>query len=339
MELSSLLAEASALSASDVHLSVGEPPIMRIDGDLVRCSQYPTILLEELEGQVTALLRSQRGASLTTLSQVDFAIEIPSAGRVRCNYFRHARGLSLACRLIPHAIPPIETLGLPSVVSTFTSLAHGLVLITGPTGSGKSTTLAALIDAINISQGCHVVTIEDPIEFIHTPRRALIHQREVGLHTDTFATALRAALREDPDVILVGELRDLETIQLALTAAETGHLVFASIHSGSAPKTIDRMIDVFPAAQQSQVRSMLAESIQGIVSQTLLPRKEGGRVVAAEVLIATPAVRNLIREAKTHQIPGIMEVSRNVGMQTLDMHVRELASVVSANARRAHAAH
>jgi twitching motility protein PilT len=328
MELSSLLAEAVALGASDLHVSTGEHPIMRIDGELVRCSQYPIIELNQFEAQLGELVSQLQRDDLVRRKELDFAVDLPGCARIRCNSFTHRAGLGLACRIIPTKVPSLEVLGLPAVVSTFTAFTHGLVLITGPTGSGKSTTLAALLDRINSEQSAHIITIEDPIEFVHSPQRALIHQREVGLHSESFANALRAALREDPDTIMVGELRDLETIQLALTAAETGHLVLASIHSSSAPKTIDRIIDVFPAAQQSQVRSMLAESVQAIVTQTLLPKQGGGRVVAAEVLIATPAVRNIIREAKTHQLPGVMQVSRNVGMQTLDMHVRELGAVV-----------
>ncbi len=327
MELQSLLAEAVSCGASDLHVSACERPIMRIDGELVRLSTLPILTHDDLMAGIESLIEPIERDKLRQQKELDFVVEIQGLGRIRCNCFRHAKGIGLASRIIPSTIRSLRELGLPDVVASFACAAHGLVLISGQTGAGKSTTLAALVDVINSGQSAHIITIEDPIEFVHTPKRALIHQREVGRHSDSFEKALRAALREDPDVILVGELRDLETIQLALTAAETGHLVLASIHSSSAPKTIDRVIDVFPAAQQAQVRSMLAESLQAIVTQTLLPKEGGGRMVAAEVLVATSAVRNMIREAKTHQLAGVMQVSRNVGMQTFDMHLRELKMI------------
>jgi twitching motility protein PilT len=247
MQLSLLLAEAVKSVASDLHLSTGEHPIMRIDGELVRCSQYPRTDIHQLEAELSEFVNIPNTDCSTHRKEFDFAIDLEGRARIRCNSFRHRGGLGLACRIIPIKVPKLEVLGLPTVVQTFATLKNGLVLITGPTGSGKSTTLAALVDTINAEKSGHIITIEDPIEFVHTPQRALIHQRQVGLHADSFANALRAALREDPDVIMVGELRDLETIQLALTAAETGHLVLASIHSSSAPKTIDRIIDVSSA--------------------------------------------------------------------------------------------
>ena len=250
--------------------------------------------------------------------------ELPGSGRFRVNVFVHSRGPGAVLRTIPTAIPSLDSMDLPPILKDLCSRERGLVLVTGPTGSGKSTTLAAMVDVVNATWEGHILTVEDPIEFVHPPKRCIVNQREVGHHTSSFAKALKSALREDPDVILIGELRDLETISLALTAAETGHLVFGTLHTSSAPKTIDRIIDVFPADQQGQIRTMLSESLEAVVAQTLLKRKGGGRVAACEVLVGTPAVRNLIREAKLHQLPSMMQTGKAVGMQTLDAAVADL---------------
>jgi twitching motility protein PilT len=256
--------------------------------------------------------------------EVDFAYSIGDQLRFRVNAFVHQRGEGAVFRHIPTRIPKWEDLGLPVVLRQFCDAEKGLVLVTGPTGSGKSTTLAAMIDLINEELAGHIITLEDPIEFVHPPKRCMVNQREVGPHTRSFAAALRSVLREDPDVILVGEMRDLETVSLALTAAETGHLVFGTMHTATAPKTIDRILDVFPSAQQSQVRAMLSESLLGVVAQMLLKRKGGGRVAALELLVGTPAVRNLIREGKTHQIPSTMQAGGKLGMQTMESAIIDL---------------
>jgi twitching motility protein PilT len=257
-------------------------------------------------------------------NDIDFSFELGDIARFRVNVFRGRLGEGAVFRTIPTKVLTLEDLGLPPILREICDKEKGLVLVTGPTGSGKSTTLAAMIDYVNESTEGHILTIEDPIEFVHKSKKCLINQREVGVHTMSFSAALRGALREDPDVILVGELRDLETISLALTAAETGHLVFATLHTSSAPKTVDRIIDVFPAAQQEQIRIMFSESIQAVVTQTLLKKRAGGRTAALEILIGTPAVRNLIREGKIHQIPSSMQTGQKVGMQTLDMALLEL---------------
>lgn len=323
MNAQSILVEAFRRGASDIHLSGGDFPWMRIDGMLVRCDSR-VLTDQDIELGLQELLSPTQAQAARSSPEYDCAVAIAGVGRVRLNIFRHMQGMGVALRLIPGTIPRLHELGMPPAVNKLSHLERGLILITGPTGSGKSTTLAALINAINREKSLHIVTIEDPIEFVHESHRCLVHQREVGAHTGSFAHALRAALREDPDVILVGELRDLETIHLALTAAETGHLVVATIHSSSAAKTVERMIDPFPAEQQSQVRSMFAESLQAIVTQTLCSRVGGGRVVAAEVMIATPAVRTLIREGKSHQLLGVMQTSHGVGMQTLASHIQAL---------------
>lgn len=325
MNIQSLISESLLRGASDIHLSEGQVPWLRIDGRLVRC-ESPVLTHADIEIALKELLSSTQARCLYSSDDYDCAAEVAGVCRLRINVFRHAQGRGMALRLIPTTIPQVQELGMPSILQRLSRLERGLVLITGPTGSGKSTTLAALVNAINCERSLHIITIEDPIEFVHKSKSCLIHQRQVGVNTGSFGQALRSALREDPDIILVGELRDLETIQLALTAAETGHLVLATIHSSSAPKTVDRIIDLFPAEQQAQVRSMFAESLQAIVSQTLCSRVGGGRVLAAEILIATPAVRTLIREAKSHQLPGVMQTSQGVGMQTLSAHMQALVS-------------
>lgn len=324
IELRELLMRAVAVGASDLHCSGGLCPRVRVDGELRLLFGMPAVSSEWLFEQLTTLLESRAVERLHASDQIDCACEIPEIGRIRCNIFRHTRGWGAAFRIVPTIVPCLNSLDLPPIISELTRSERGLILVTGPTGSGKSTTLAAMVDYINRNQGRHIVTIEDPIEFVHTPHQSLIHQREVGAHVDSFADALRAALREDPDVLLVGELRDLETTRLALTAAETGHLVLASLHSSSAHGTLDRIIDIFPTGQQAQVRSMLSESIQAIISQTLIPRVGKGRVALAEIIVGTPAVRTLIRESKTHQLPGVMQTSRGAGMQTKEAHLQHL---------------
>jgi len=318
-----LLREAADKGASDLHLSAGEPPLLRVHGDLVRID-HPAVTPEQVTELVNSIMSDAQRATFEAEHEVDFACELEGKGRFRVNVFVHSRGPGAVLRTIPTQIPALDTLHMPPVLKELCTRERGLVLVTGPTGSGKSTTLAAMVDVINQTWDAHILTIEDPIEFVHPPKRCLVNQREVGPHTNSFSNALRSALREDPDVILIGEMRDLETISLALTAAETGHLVFGTLHTSSAPKTIDRIIDVFPAGQQGQIRTMLSESLEAVVAQTLLKKKGGGRVAACEVLIGTPAVRNLIREGKLHQITSMMQTGQRLGMQTLDMGLADL---------------
>jgi twitching motility protein PilT len=273
---------------------------------------------------VDKLMTDGQKATFEQNHECDFAADLPGIGRYRVNVFQHQRGPGAVLRSIPTKIPTIEQLGLPPMFKELCQKERGLVLVTGPTGSGKSTTLAAMVREINETWDAHILTVEDPIEFVHEPIRCVVNQREVGPHTKSFSNALRSALREDPDVILVGEMRDLETISLAITAAETGHLVFGTLHTSSAPKTVDRIIDAFPGDQQAQIRSMLSESLEAVISQTLVKKNGGGRVAAQEILVATPGIRNLIREQKLHQIPSMMQTGKGVGMCTLDMALQEL---------------
>jgi len=318
-----LLREATARDASDLHLSAGEPPLLRVHGDLQR-TEHPALDAAGVLALAHEIMSEQQRAHFAAEHELDFACELPDAGRFRVNVFVHSRGPGAVLRNIPTKIPLLDDMGMPAVLKEFCTRDRGLVLVTGPTGSGKSTTLAAMVDEVNRTWDAHILTVEDPIEFVHPPKRCLVNQREVGPHTHSFANALKSALREDPDVILIGEMRDLETIALALTAAETGHLVFGTLHTSSAPKTIDRIIDAFPAAQQAQIRTMLSESLEAVIAQTLLKKKGGGRVAACEILVGVPAVRNLIREGKLHQIPSMMQTGQRVGMQTLDMAVADL---------------
>jgi twitching motility protein PilT len=313
---SDLLRFAIDRRASDLHLSAGEPPMVRIQGDLVRLD-HPPLLADDTHRLIFEVMNDGQRRQFQEHLEVDFAYELGDDARFRVNAFMHDRGEGAVFRQIPGKIPRLDELGLPPILRSLVQAEKGLVLVTGPTGSGKSTTLAAMIDALNESMAGHILTLEDPIEFVHKPKRALVNQREIGRQSKSFTAALRSALREDPDVILVGELRDLETVSLALTAAETGHLVFATLHTASAPKTIDRLIDVFPTEQQAQVRTMLSESLLGVVAQMLLKKKTGGRQAALEILLGTPAVKNLIREGKTHQLLSVMQVSGKLGMQTL----------------------
>lgn len=308
---------------SDLHISVGAPPLIRISGDLtpVTNSLLPPVETRKLLYEIMTENQQKR---FEEKMELDFAYAIPGLARFRANIFMQNRGIAAVFRIIPEEILTVEQLKSPPQILNFAKLHKGLVLCTGPTGSGKSTTLAALVDYVNANRHEHIITVEDPIEFVHLNKNCLINQRELGAHTESFAAALKSALREDPDVILVGEMRDLETIQLALTAAETGHLVFGTLHTASAAKTIDRIIDVFPSGQQGQVRSMLSESLKGVMAQTLMKKIGGGRIAAIEILIGNPAIANLIREEKTFQINSVLQTSKTEGMQTLDMALFDL---------------
>ena len=324
MDIAEFLIFAVNNKASDLHLSAGEPPHVRIHGEM-RKFETPVLGREEIHDMIYDILSDQQRKIYEEQLEIDFSFSLGEYGRFRVNVFKQNRGDAAVFRTIPGAIPTFDALGLPKVLIDLCRLERGLVLVTGPTGSGKSTTLAAMVDLINTELKGHIITIEDPIEFVHSSKSCLVNQRELGPHTHSFANALRSALREDPDVMLIGEMRDLETISLALTAAETGHLVLGTLHTSGAPKTIDRIVDVFPGAQQNQVRSMLSESIQAIVTQALFKHRDGnGRVAAFEIMTASPAVRNLIRENKIAQIPSAMQTSRQLGMQTMEASVKEL---------------
>jgi twitching motility protein PilT len=324
MDVSDLLAFSVKNKASDLHLSAGLPPMIRVHGD-VRKINMPSMDHSQVHDMVYDIMNDGQRKFYEENLEVDFSFEIPNLARFRVNAFNHQRGAGAVFRTIPSKVLTLEQLNAPPIFKDISNNPRGIVLVTGPTGSGKSTTLAAMIDYINENEYGHVLTVEDPIEFVHQSKRCLINQREVGPHTLSFANALRSALREDPDVILVGEMRDLETIRLALTAAETGHLVFGTLHTSSAAKTIDRIVDVFPAAEKEMVRSMLSESLRAVISQTLLKTKDGnGRVAAHEIMIGTPAIRNLIRENKIAQMYSAIQTGQNVGMQTLDQNLMEL---------------
>ena len=325
MDITQLLKFAFEQGASDLHISAGEPPMVRLNGDMKKL-KVPELTPEVTHAMIYDILGDSQRKTFEECNDVDFAMQMGDIARFRVNVFRQQRGVGAVFRQIPTKILSLDELGMPNILKEIPKRERGLILVTGPTGSGKSTTLAAMLDQVNNEREGHILTIEDPIEFVHHSKKCLVNQREVGPHTNSFASALRAALREDPDFILVGEMRDLETIQLALTAAETGHLVFGTLHTSSAPKTVDRVIDVFPPAQQAQVRAMFAESIQAIITQTLCKKVGGGRVAALEIMLGTTAVRNLIREAKIHQLPSTIQTSQGVGMQTLDMHLLELVA-------------
>jgi twitching motility protein PilT len=308
---------------SDLHLRVGEPPVIRASGELERLEE-PALHPPELEAMLLAIMPERNRAEFAERNDTDYAYEIEGCARFRANALRDRKGPAAVFRVIPAKVVSVEDMGLSEEVQRLSFLTKGLVLVTGPTGSGKSTTLCSMVDLVNRSRGDHILTIEDPIEFVHPNKKCLVTQRQVGVHTDSFKNALRAALREDPDVILVGELRDLETVSIAIETAETGHLVFGTLHTTTAAGTVDRIIDQFPADRQSQIRTMLSESLKGVISQTLCKRIGGGRAAAREVLLATPAVSNLIREGKTFQIPSIMQTSRKLGMVTLNDALMEL---------------
>ncbi len=309
--------------ASDLHLSTGNQPMLRIHGELVRVDS-PPLENDDLKALVYEIAPEQKIKVFEETGDVDFGYEYPGFARYRANFLNQKNGIAAVFRLIPSKVLTLEQLGLPPVLKRFAMLKKGLVLVTGPTGSGKSTTLAAMVDFANLHRRDHIITVEDPIEFVHRSQQCLVNHREVGVHTKSFASALRGALREDPDIVLVGEMRDLETIELALTAAATGHLVFGTLHTSNAPKTIDRVIDVFPTTQQNQIRASLAESLKGVVAQNLFKRiDKPGRCAALEILVCDSPIANLIREAKTHQIPGMMQVGKKKGNQPLDDAIME----------------
>ncbi|MBV1873046.1 MAG: type IV pilus twitching motility protein PilT [Gammaproteobacteria bacterium] len=323
MDITELLAFSHKSGASDLHLSAGLPPMIRVDGD-VRRINLPPLEHKQVHTLIYDIMNDKQRKDFEEFLETDFSFEVPGIARFRVNAFNQNRGAGAVFRTIPSKVLSMEDLGQGQVFRDISENPRGLVLVTGPTGSGKSTTLAAMVDYINDTRYEHILTIEDPIEFVHESKKCLVNQREVHRDTLGFAEALRSALREDPDIILVGEMRDLETIRLALTAAETGHLVFGTLHTTSAAKTIDRVIDVFPAAEKSMVRSMLSESLQAVISQTLLKKSSGGRVAAHEIMIGTPAIRNLIREDKVAQMYSAIQTGSNLGMQTLDKHLSEL---------------
>src|SRR3954469_16522328 len=327
-DFSDILIEVIKQKASDLHLTAGASPMIRQKGSLVPIEGLPKLTPTDTREIIYAVLNSSQRQRLETDWQIDFAYSVPGHGRFRVNAYFQRGTLAAAFRLIPSETVPLEKLGMPQVIRTFAKKPRGIVLVTGPTGSGKSTTLASIINEINETRDEHILTIEDPIEFLHYHKRCIVNQRELGADAPSFALGLKAALRQDPDVILVGEMRDMETIGTALTAAETGHLVFATLHTQDAPQTVDRIIDVFPPVQQGQVRAQLAIGLQGVVTQTLVPTADGqGRCVAAEVLVPTAGVRNLIREGKTHQIYSLMQTGGEHGMQTMDS---SLAGLVNA---------
>ena len=339
VRIENLLEECVRTKASDLHLQVGLPPILRIDGALQPVSGYSALDQATLEKLVFATLEEDQKQILLKDKEFDYSFSFGDLGRFRVNAFHEKGNLAAAFRLIPNRIQTIAELGMPPVVTSFADYPRGLVLVTGPTGSGKSTTLAALVDKINSEKSAHIITIEDPIEFTHKSKRSVVVQREVHYDTYSFSAALRSALREDPDVVLIGEMRDLETISAAITIAETGHLVFATLHTNSAAQSIDRIIDVFPPHQQPQVRSQLANILMAICAQRLVPAIGGGRVVAAEILVANPAVRSVIREGKTHQLDTIIQTGADQGMQTMDRTLVKLVQtgVITHDAAREYA--
>jgi twitching motility protein PilT len=313
-----LLRLLTTSGGSDLHLRVGEPPILRNGGEMERLRQYPVLTNDALVAMLQSIMPERNRHEFGQLNDTDFAYEIAGVARFRANALRDRKGVAAVFRVIPAQVVTVEQLGITPEVQNLCYLTKGLVLVTGPTGSGKSTTLCALVDLVNRMRSDHVITIEDPIEFVHENKRCIITQRQVGVHTSSFKHALRAALREDPDIVLVGELRDLETVSIAIETAETGHLVFGTLHTTTAPSTIDRLIDQFPSDRQSQIRVMLSESLKGVVSQVLCRKIGGGRVAAREILLTIPAISNLIREGKTFQVPSILQTSRRLGMVTLN---------------------
>ena len=323
--VTALLSSAVQAGASDIHLSSGAPPMMRLDGVMQRLAPAP-LSRDEVHALVYDMLDEEQRKAFEESLELDFSCDLGEVGRFRVNVFMQQRGEGVVLRIIPTDIASFQKLGLPPILGQLCTRRKGLILVTGPAGCGKSTTLAALVNHLNETVAGHIVTIEDPIEFTHPSKQCLVNQRELGVHTHSFANALRAVLREDPDIILVGEMRDLETIQLALTAAETGHLVLSTLHAPGAAQTVDRIIDVFPAAQQAQIRTQFADAIEAIITQTLCQKKSGGRVAALEILTGSPAVRTLIREGKGHQISSALQVGQKDGMQTMDRALVDLAT-------------
>ncbi|MCV0329264.1 type IV pilus twitching motility protein PilT [Pseudomonas aeruginosa] len=325
MDITELLAFSAKQGASDLHLSAGLPPMIRVDGD-VRRINLPPLEHKQVHALIYDIMNDKQRKDFEEFLETDFSFEVPGVARFRVNAFNQNRGAGAVFRTIPSKVLTMEELGMGEVFKRVSDVPRGLVLVTGPTGSGKSTTLAAMLDYLNNTKYHHILTIEDPIEFVHESKKCLVNQREVHRDTLGFSEALRSALREDPDIILVGEMRDLETIRLALTAAETGHLVFGTLHTTSAAKTIDRVVDVFPAEEKAMVRSMLSESLQSVISQTLIKKIGGGRVAAHEIMIGTPAIRNLIREDKVAQMYSAIQTGGSLGMQTLDMCLKDLVA-------------
>jgi len=325
MDISQLLSFGVKNGASDMHLSAGLPPMIRVDGDMRRIN-VPALDHSGVQAMVYDIMNDKQRKDFEEMLETDFSFEIPDTARFRVNAFNQNRGCAAVFRTIPTEILSLEQLSAPKIFQEISEMPRGIVLVTGPTGSGKSTTLAAMVDYKNESELGHILTIEDPIEFVHESKKCLINQREVHRDTFGFAESLRSALREDPDVILVGEMRDMETISLALTAAETGHLVFGTLHTSSAAKTVDRIVDVFPAGEKPMIRSMLSESLKAVISQTLLKKNGGGRVAAHEIMIGTPAIRNLIREDKVAQMYSAIQTGQGQGMQTLDQNLKELVN-------------
>ena len=338
MELNTLLEICVKEGASDLHLSPGLPPLVRLNGDLVPIKDQPILDAEAIKTLVYTGLDKNQQEAFEKEREFDFAVAVPNLARFRVNAFYQARGVAAVFRVIPEAIPTMDQLKLPPVFKQLVDLPNGLILVTGPTGSGKSTTLAAMVDHINANESEHIITIEDPIEFTHTSKKSLVNQRQIHRDTHDFAAALRSALREDPDVILVGEMRDLETIRLALTAAETGHLVMGTLHTSSAPRTINRIVDVFPAGEKNMIRNMLSESLQAVICQTLLKKNGGGRVAALEIMLGTSATRNLIREDKIAQMYSVIQTSAELGMCTLDQSLQNLVAQGVISKESAHAA-
>jgi len=325
LDIADLLIYTMEARASDLHVTVDLPPSVRVHGEVEQIPNYPPLTKDNTRDLLYSIMNDRQRAKFEEFNDLDFSLDFGERGRFRVNAFQGRQGVGGVLRVIPNEIKSIEDLGMPPVINKLAEYERGLVLVTGPTGSGKSTTLASLIDLINNTRQGHILTVEDPIEFVHPHKQCVVNQREVGPHTNSFSSALRAALREDPDVILVGEMRDLETIQLAVSAAETGHLVFGTLHTSSAAQTVDRIIDVFPAHQQAQIRAQLAESLRGVVAQTLLKTANGkGRAAAVEILVSTPAVRNLIREGKTFQLPSVIQTGVKEGMQTLEQSLSDL---------------
>lgn len=341
MDINELLTISVSKQASDLHLTVGVPPTLRIDGNIFPLGGYASLTVTDTEKLIVSMLKEQQNYAFQQKGELDFSYSIAGIGRFRVNAFRQRGSMAAAIRTISPKIMTLEELGMPMVLRELAFKPRGIVLVTGPTGSGKSTTLAAMIDLINREKESHIITLEDPIEYLHSHKKSIVNQREIGLDSQSFASALRASLRQDPDVILVGEMRDMETISTAITAAETGHLVFATLHTADAVQTIDRIIDVFPSYQQQQVRIQLSMSLQGIISQQLLPRVGApGRVAVVEIMVANPAIRNLIREGKTPQIYSIMQTGAQLGMQTMDGALRALylQGTISYEEALAHAA-